>query len=336
MSKADDKRHLIPALLKELIQTASIKQACRNVGISFVTYYNWLIRSRNGDPALQECKFFGTVAPFHIQVANAAVLNAQMIESNARQRASEGVWVQVFKDGQPQYRMKDPKLIADMKELGAFVEGDEWERDENGKRVPVLQLTLPPASLVEKMLSAHFPKKYGQRAELDVRLGGVLRIDPNAAPVTVEAKAVSFEDAEVTEMRGGYLAVPKPAQTSEEFEARAAAGEFDAEPVPFHQNDGTTVVRMAEPDPLLSVQDQVAKLQPKPDDRPDVRALKLQAIERLQKAPVDARRPQPGHTGQRLPPAAPVRPAAALQPERWREQDHLGPGAVAPGGYKMR
>ncbi len=338
MSKHDSKLHLIPKMLHELIQTASIKECCRKVGISHVTHFNWMIRSRNGDPALQECKFFGTEAPYHIQVANAAVLNAQMIEANARQRASEGVWVQVFKDGQPQYQMKDPRDIAAAKAMDAY-DGDDFLRDKNGKRIPVLQLTLPPASLVEKMLTAHFPKRYNPATQVDVKFGGVLRLDPSA-PKVIEAKATTFEDVEsheVTEQRGGYLAVPPPAQSSEEFERRAAAGEFDAQPVVFKQSDGSEVVRMAEPDPLLSMQDQIARLQPKETDRPDVRALKLQAIERLQKAPQDARRPADGAKGQRLPPAQPVASAAPPRPpERWRERDNLGHGDVVPGGFKMR
>ncbi len=335
MSKHDGKLHLITQHLANLIETPSIKGACRMTGISHVTHWNWLIRSRNGDPALQKCKFFDVIAPYHVHVENAAVLNASCIEAEARQRASEGVWVQVFKDGQPQYQMRDPKIIATMKELDSFSPGDEFERDEKGKRIPVLQLTLPPASLVEKMLSAHFPKKYGQRAELDVRLGGVLRLDPNAAPVTIEAAKGVFEDAEVIEQKGGYLAVAPPAQSSEEFDRRAQAGEFDAAPVTFTQNDGTVVTRMAEPDPLLDRAEQIRRLQPRPDDRPDVVAVKLAAIVRLEAAPQDARRPQEGAKGQRLPPAAPVKPVAPAQ-ERWREQDYYGPGVVPSGGYRVR
>lgn len=338
----------IPRLLDNLMISPSIKQSCRMTGISQTTFWNWIVRSRNGgDPRLEAITWKNCTAPFHVMVANAATLSAQMIEAEARARALSGSMVQVNFQGQPQYHLKDPKVIAGLKELDVW-DGDEYERDEHGKRIPVMQHIAPPASLVEKMLSAHFPKRYGQHATLDVLHGGVLRLQP-AAPVGPVAQIEhqgSFEDvADEPERNGGYLAVAPPATDSADFEARAAAGEFDALPVLFTQNDGQTVTRMAEPDPLLAKADQIARLQPKPDDRPDVRALKLLAIAKLEAAPAAGARPAPGAAGVRLPPApvSPARPAAPAQPatERWREKDNIGHGPTAEqlakaGGYRTR
>jgi hypothetical protein len=345
--KRNSKLHRIPKLLENLILIPSISGACKATKISTVTFFNWGVRSRNGDPALQDVEFLGVRGPFHIMVQNAATLSAQMIEAEARERAHVGSSVQVVFQGQPQFLLRDPKVIAGMKELGVFEEGDEWERDALGERVPVMQHIAAPASLVEKMLSAHFPKRYGQHATLDVLHGGVLRLEP-AAPVAPVAQIedMTFEDVDdKPERSGGYLAVAPPATDSADFEARAAAGEFDAEPVLFTQNDGQTVTRMAEPDPLLAKADQIARLQPKPDDRPDVRALKLVAIARLEAAPAAGARPAPGAAGVRLPPAAPApaKPVALAQPatERWREKDNIGHGPTAEqlakaGGYRTR
>ena len=41
------------------------------------------------------------VAPFHIHFANAAKLNPTIIESNARERATNGCWVPSYYQGAP-------------------------------------------------------------------------------------------------------------------------------------------------------------------------------------------------------------------------------------------
>lgn len=78
---------------------------------------------------------------------------------------------------------------------------------------------------------------------------------------------------------GGHLALAAPAKSSTEFEARAAAGEFDQAPVTFKNADG-----------------QPAAL------RPDIEALRQQVAELRAKGP---KHPFPvGPHGQRLPPTS--------------------------------
>lgn len=323
-----DKSHLIPRLLDNLVMYVSVMQACKATGITRQSFWNWQIASRNGDPRYQTITWSGVTAPLHVLVEGAATITAQMIEAEARARAMRGSYVQSYFQGEPVYHKKDPKEIAELKEFDLW-DGDEFARDKNGERIPVMMHIVPPASLVEKMLSAHFPKRYGQHATLDIKHGGVLRINKDAkADKTKELP--SFDDEEETgERNGGFLAVPPPAISSDEFEERAAAGEFDAMPVEFKQNDGTTVTRMAEPDPLLTKDAQIAALQPKPDDRPDIVALKERAIAKLQE-PAKEKAKQ-GAIGLRLPPAALVE----APPTPRGEQDHVGRGKISEGGYKI-
>jgi len=323
------KAHLIPKLLDNLVMYVQIKKSCQATGITYQAFWQWMIASRNGDPQFQNITWSGVTAPLHVLVEGAATITAQMIEAEARARALQGSYVQSYFQGEPVYHKRDPKEIADLKELGIW-DGDEFARDKNGERIPVMMHIVPPASLVEKMLSAHFPKRYGQHATLDVKHGGVLRIDKNATAQQSKELPSFDDDEETTERKGGFLAVPPPALSSDEFEQRAAEGEFDAQPVEFKQNDGSTVTRMAEPDPLLTKDAQIAALQPKPDDRPDIVALKERAIAKLLEP--EKEKTKPGAIGLRLPPAA---LPDAPPPTSRGEQDHVGRGVVAEGGYKV-
>lgn len=104
--------------------------------------------------------------------------------------------------------------------------------------------------------------------------GGVLRLekDAPAKPVIEHDKAAEvFEDApeEESEQRGGHLALAAPAKSSEDFEERAASGEFDQAPVMFCDANG-----------------QPAAL------RPDIEELRRQAAELKRNGPVHR---QPSH-----------------------------------------
>ena len=71
--------------------------------------------------------------------------------------------------------------------------------------------------------------------------GGVLRLEKDTPikPVIEQAAQVFEEEPdENPEQRGGHLALAAPAKSSEDFEERAAAGEFDQAPVTFRDADG--------------------------------------------------------------------------------------------------
>ncbi len=104
--------------------------------------------------------------------------------------------------------------------------------------------------------------------------GGVLRLEKDAKPeaAVIETTATEVFDGEAEdapEQRGGHLALAAPAKTSDEFEARAAAGEFDPAPVVFRNASGETAAL-----------------------RPDIEALRRQAEALRQHGP---KHPQPSH-----------------------------------------
>jgi len=99
-----------------------------------------------------------------------------------------------------------------------------------------------------------------------------LEKDAPAKPVIEHDKAADvFEDApeEASERRGGHLALAAPAKSSQDFEERAAAGEFDQAAVTFRDADGKPAAL-----------------------RPDIEELRRQAAELKKNGPVHR---QPSH-----------------------------------------
>ena len=88
----------IPQLLDNLI-TCSVAEACRRVGITPQTFWNYIVRSKLGDPRFQEIEFCAVIAPLHVQYQNAKTLASQQIEQNAIERARDGCMVDVFFQG---------------------------------------------------------------------------------------------------------------------------------------------------------------------------------------------------------------------------------------------
>lgn len=252
----------IPELLDNLVD-CSMSEACRRVGMSRQTFWSYMVRCSKGDPEFQAITWNGVVAPLTTHYNNTKAIAAVQIERSAIEHARDGFEQDVFFQGQRMTeRVLRPEYMEhegdeDMLEL---IAGPNW-KDVCFKTVPAKSRQKPSDALVIKMLESHMPKKYGSHQTVDVRLGGVLRLDQQqqAAPKEVEAQPVSFEDAVVdegqqVERRGGYLALATPAKTSDEFEARAAAGEFDHVEVEVEAADGTTTIMSAaelEPPPAV-------------------------------------------------------------------------------------
>lgn len=247
----------IPELLDHMV-TCSMSQACKRVGISRQSWWAWMVASAKGDPRFQAIEWNSITAPLHIQYNNARALTAMEIERSAMENASQGFEQDVFFQGvrmfekvlKPEYQEH-----ADDLEMLELIVGPDWE-SICYKMAPAKQRLKPSDALVIRMLEAHHPKRYGSKHTVDVKFGGVLRLDKPAQATTIEATPVEFEEIDTdedTEQRGGYLALATPAKTSQEFEARAAAGEFDHAPVEVEAADGSVTTITPEerkPDPL--------------------------------------------------------------------------------------
>jgi hypothetical protein len=231
----------IPELLDNLL-ACSMAEAARRVGISPSLPWKWLVQSRLGKPELQEIEFCGVLAPFHIHYSqNIPALTAHQIQQTALERARDGVLVDVFFQGQRMFERVLKEEYAHIKEDDLWIEvGPDWEKVCYETK-PTKQWLKPSDALVIKMLESWNRKRYGAHQTIDVQYGGVLRLEKDApAKAAVESIPAVFEEApdEEAEQRGGHLALAAPAKSSEDFEARAASGEFDQAPVTFRDADG--------------------------------------------------------------------------------------------------
>jgi hypothetical protein len=253
----------IPALLNELI-TCSVAEAARRVGIRERTVWRYLVRSKMGDEKLQEIEFCGVVAPFHTQMSNCRALAAEQIQQNAIERARDGVLVDVFFQGQRQYERVLKEQYQGWSDQDFL---DMNVGDERFEMIPTKQWLKPSDQLVIKMLES-WHKKYRSTSDVNVTLGGVLRMPRPDEPVkTIDATPAAFEDVDDTEQRGGQLALGRPARDSAELDRWNAAGEFNPTPVGFVDAAGVRTELVASPDPLL----------PREGDSPLVKDLKARA-----------------------------------------------------------
>jgi hypothetical protein len=225
----------IPELLDALVTTPEIATAARRVGLHRSTVFNYLVRSRLGDPELQEIEWYGVVAPFHVHATqNARALTAQAIQASAMDRALNGCYVDVFYQGQRQYERVKKAEYADMsdEDIAAFGIKDAYEMR------PVRQWLKPSDALTLKMLES-WDKRYRPHQEIDVNYGGVLRIErPGEATTKQIAAKPIFDDTNEAEQRGGVLALARPAKSSEEMDEWAQQGDFAPRAVKFVGADG--------------------------------------------------------------------------------------------------
>ena len=163
-------------------------------------------------------------------------MSALMIEATARHHALHGFdEVQVFQ-GKLCWK-EDPKLAglsdADLAQLGRT---DRYERNPDGSLIPLAVRRRPSDQLVLKMLSAHFPRTYGDKvAYQHSGIIGVMCVGRDGKMRPNSASIPQFEDqsdelvvaadsgaADPAEMKIGMV-VGERCQTSEEIEAEEAA-----------------------------------------------------------------------------------------------------------------
>jgi hypothetical protein len=248
----------VPDLLANLVASPSIAEACRRTGMTPATHWNYLIRSKQGDPLFQEIEWHGVKAPYWQHVANTRVLAAAAIEQAALDRALNGCWVPSYFKGEPVFETNEKFLGWTDEEMRAldydpvrdrFV----WEGDPP-RRKQVMVWLKPSEQLAIKMLES-WHKRYRPHQQVDVNFGGVLRLDrpdERTRSKTIEAKPLLDDDDDVGEQRGGHLALGRPAKDSAEMDKWNAAGEFKPQPVTFVDAEGNRTERVAAPDPLLS------------------------------------------------------------------------------------
>jgi hypothetical protein len=219
-------------------------EAARRVGISPSLPFKWVVQSKLGHPELQAIEFCGVVAPFHVHYGqNVPALAAQQVQQTALERARDGVLTDVFFQGvrmfervlKPEYEGKSDDDLAI--EIGSDFESICYETK------PTKQWLKPSDNLVIKMLEAWNRKRYGAHQTIDVNYGGVLRLEknnPDKPPVIEQTTLAVFEEIEdeAEGQRGAHLALAPPAKSSADFDARAAAGEFDQAPVAFKDAEG--------------------------------------------------------------------------------------------------
>lgn len=260
MAKTIDKQKVSEFLDHSL--TCSTVEAAARIGVHRNTPWNWLVQSRLGHPDLQEIEFCSVIAPYHVQLDNVKHLAVAAIEQNAVERALHGCYVDVFFQGRRQFEtVLKPEHEGKDEDTLALEYGPDYKR-ECYETIPAKQWLKPSDALVVKILESWKRKRYGSHQTIDVNYGGVLRLEKDPAPtqpvIDVTATEV-FEDEppDVAEQHGGHLALAAPAKTSEEFEQRAAAGEFDQAPVAFKDANGQpTTLR---PD-IEALRQQVAEL----------------------------------------------------------------------------
>lgn len=202
---------------------------------------------------------------------------------------------------------------------------------------PTKALRKPSDALVIKLLESWNPKRYGSHQTIDVNYGGVLRLEKDAKPEAITTTAVEvFEDEPPTpaEQRGGHLALAAPAKSSAEFEARAAAGEFDQAPVTFRDASGAPAA--LRPD-IAALRDQVAELRargpknPVPLDKDGRRVIdpNLSKPGRADQADDEGRGLRPSYAKPYRPPEAKENPP--VLPQRPANSQRVGEGVEGVG-----
>jgi hypothetical protein len=241
------KLHLIPELLNQLVETPDIASASRRVGVSERIVHQWTVQSRGGKPELQEIEFMGVIAPFHIHRENARRLSVDALEAAFLDRCRNGFYVGSYYKGEPVFR-KDERII---RELGPepdpqlcmmlFGQLDADLRDEDGNRVQVMQHMKPSEQAVQAALQ-HW-RNYAARTQVDVSVGGVLRVDSAQPTKLIEQKPTeAFEDSTAgieADNAGNFLAVHREAKTQDEMTMWQKDGVFAPAAIDFEAEDGT-------------------------------------------------------------------------------------------------
>jgi hypothetical protein len=255
-------------VLDELCVTPIYTAACARCCVSTKSLWRWLRASqREDDPVNFHFVWSDADDWFHSHLKYAMKMSAIAIEATARHHALHGFdEVQMFQ-GRICWK-EDPKLAGlDDETLAMLGYPDRYERNPDGSLIPLTVQRKPSDQLVLKMLSAHFPRTYGDKMEHQhsgmiavMRIGRDGKMLPNsqaiAKPDDLSDELVVSADSgnvEPTQMQVG-LVVREPCKSSAELDALAADLERTAtSAIEFREVDGTlTVMTPAVQEPLAS------------------------------------------------------------------------------------
>jgi hypothetical protein len=169
---------LLRDVLDELCVTPIYTAACARCGIATKTLWRYVRASQCEDDA-ESYRLVWCDAEdwFHNHLRQAMRMSALMIEATARHHALHGFdEVQTFQ-GKICWQ-EDPKLAGfsddDLARLGL---PDRYARNPDGSLIPLTVRRKPSDQLVLRMLSAHFPRTYGDKvAHQHSGIIGVMRI----------------------------------------------------------------------------------------------------------------------------------------------------------------
>ena len=243
---------LLRHVLDELCITPIYSAVCGRCGISTKSLWRYVRASqREDDPAIYRFVWCDAEDWFHNHMKHAMRMSALMIEATARHHALHGFdEVQTFQ-GKVCWK-EDPKLagLSDA-ELARLGKADRYERNPDGSLIPLTVRRKPSDQLVLKMLSAHFPRTYGEKVEHQhsgiiavMRIGRDGKMRPNSALIPKRADdseelvvAADSGAEEPSQMKIGMV-VDERCKTSEELEAREAAMLANPATIEFRDEDG--------------------------------------------------------------------------------------------------
>jgi hypothetical protein len=162
-------------VLDSIASKPNLARAMRAIGASESTIFRWLKRSAAGDPDFLVSWPEGEPPRQFVElVALARRYWSVKWEGQLRDELSEGIPRTVIHDGAIQYRKMDPRKYKEWLALGLVDEGDDFERDKHGQRIPLVVYDAAPAHL--KIRGADHLLGWSETKKLDVqqRVGGVL------------------------------------------------------------------------------------------------------------------------------------------------------------------
>ncbi len=247
---------LLRDVLDELCVTPIYAAACARCGISTKSLWRYIRASqREDDPESYRLVWCEVEEWFHNHIKHAMKMSALLIEAQARHHALHGFdEVQVF---QGKICWKEDPTLAGLSDadLALFGHSDRYERNADGALIPLTVRRKPSDQLVLKMLSAHFPRTYGDKVQHqdsgiigEMRMGRDGKMRPNAPPPTElddqSDELVMSADGgmvEPSQMKIG-LVVGEPLGAAEL--ERYAASVLPSQPMEFENEEDGSVVRL--------------------------------------------------------------------------------------------
>jgi hypothetical protein len=233
-----DSPAMLRALLNNLVLKPRLRQAAKKAGLHPVTLFNYLRRSRDGDPKYV-ISWMGRTAAFHIHADAARKLSIVALDASARDLAINGHDEPRYHDGEPVYK-RDPKLVAEALDPDLWETlyaprpiTDTFERDEDGALIQETITHPPNPALLVKMLASLAPDLYGERSEISITHSGHVWIEGDAShgmpggPRRPEQIEHDFQESfgmvtkpDPKQRPTNVLAVPAPCKTAKEFDAK--------------------------------------------------------------------------------------------------------------------